>query len=179
MDITDSLAPTSDQLDAVDLVGGPRIFTVTNVTQGNAEQPVQIALAEFPRVWRPGKSMRRVLAAGWGTDASQWTGRRVELYCDPSVQFGGAAVGGTRISGMSHIDKALKVPLLIKRGKSAVFTVQPLPDAPAEPTEAEVAACTDLDTLRDMHRRSGDERRTQILARVEEIKAAGAEPTDG
>lgn len=172
MDITDSLAPTSDQLDAVDLVGGPRIFTVTNVTQGNAEQPVQIALAEFPRVWRPGKSMRRVLAAGWGTDASQWTGRRVELFCDPSVQFGGAAVGGTRISGMSHIDKALKVPLLIKRGKSAVFTVQPLPDAPTEPTEAEVAACTDLDTLRDMHRRSGDERRTQILARVEEIKAS-------
>lgn len=41
-----------------------------------------------------------------------------------------------------------------------------------EPTEAEVAACTDLDTLRDMHRRSGDERRTQILARVEEIKAS-------
>ena len=31
---------------------------------------------------------------------------------------------------------------------------------------------TDLDTLRDMHRRSGDERRTQILARVEEIKAS-------
>ena len=130
MDITDSLAPNSDQLDAIDLVGGARIFTVSEVSKGNAEQPVQVHLAEFPRVWRPGKSMRRVLAAGWGTDASKWAGRRVELFCDPDVVFGGAAVGGTRISRMSHIDKALKVPLLIKRGKSAVFTVQPLPDAP-------------------------------------------------
>ena len=32
---------------------------------------------------------------------------------------------------MSGIDKPLKVPLLVKRGKSALFTVQPLPDAPA------------------------------------------------
>ena len=127
MDITETLAPTSDQLDAVDLVGGPRIFTVTKVSKGNAEQPVQVHLAEFPRVWRPGKSMRRVLAAAWGPDASTWTGRKVELYCDPAVMFGGQAVGGTRIARMSHIDKALKVPLLVKRGKSAIFTVQPLP----------------------------------------------------
>jgi hypothetical protein len=61
-DISDTLAPTSDQLDAVDLLGGPRTFTVAKVTKGNPEQPVQIHLAEFPRVWRPGKSMRRVLA---------------------------------------------------------------------------------------------------------------------
>ena len=28
MDITDTLAPNSDQLDAVDLLGGPRTFTI-------------------------------------------------------------------------------------------------------------------------------------------------------
>ena len=66
MDITATLAPKSDQLDAIDLVGGPRIFTVTDVTAGNPEQPVNVHLAEFDRVWRPGKSMRRVLAAGGG-----------------------------------------------------------------------------------------------------------------
>ena len=69
MDITETLAPTSDQLDAVDLLGGPRTFTIAGVKAGNEEQPVQVTLAEFPRVWRPGKSMRRVLAAAWGTDA--------------------------------------------------------------------------------------------------------------
>ena len=126
-DISETLAPQSDQLDAVDLLGGARTFTITDVSKGNDEQPVQVHLAEFPRVWRPGKSMRRVLAAAWGSDASTWTGRKVELYCDPAVMFGGQAVGGTRIARMSHIDKALKVPLLVKRGKSAIFTVQPLP----------------------------------------------------
>ena len=47
-DISETLAPKSDQMDAVDLLGGPQTFTVTEVTRGNAEQPVQIALAEFP-----------------------------------------------------------------------------------------------------------------------------------
>lgn len=142
MDISDTLAPKSDQLDAVDLLGGPQTFTISDVSKGNAEQPVNVYLAEFPRVWRPGKSMRRVLASCWGTDASQWVGRRVTLYCDESVTFGSDVVGGTRISHLSHIDGRKKIPLLVKRGKSATFTVEPLPDAPAaapEPTPEELA----------------------------------------
>lgn len=139
MDISDTLAPTSDQLDAVDLLGGPQTFTITKVSKGNAEQPVNIHLAEFPRVWRPGKSMRRVLAACWGTDASVYVGRRVTLYCDESVRFGNDVVGGTRISHLSHIDKPKSIPLLISRGKSATYKVQPLPDAPAGPTPIELA----------------------------------------
>lgn len=135
MDISDTLAPTSDQLDAVDLLGGPRTFTIEQVSKGNVEQPVQIHLAEFPRPWRPGKSMRRVLAACWGPDAAQWVGRRVTLYCDPAVKFGGEAVGGTRIAALSHIDKPRKIPLLVSKGRSAVFTVKPLTDdAPTVPS---------------------------------------------
>jgi hypothetical protein len=137
LDMTESLAPKSDQLDAVDLVGGPRTFTIESVSKYNAEQPFNFHLAEFPRVWRPGKSMRRVIAAAWGTKASAYVGQRVTLYCDNSVEFGGAAVGGSRISHMSGIDKPLKVPLLIKKGRSAIFTVQPLKD---EPTPAETPA---------------------------------------
>lgn len=129
MDLTDSIAPKSDQLDAVDLVSGPRTFTIERVSKGNPDQPFNFHLAEFPRVWRPGKSMRRVIVSAWGPNSENYTGKRVTLYCDPSVQFGGEAVGGTRISHMSGIDKPLKVPLLVKRGKSAMFTVQPLPDA--------------------------------------------------
>ena len=139
-DISETLAPNSDQLDAVDLLGKPQTFTIAEVSKGNAEQPVNIHLAEFPRVWRPGKSMRRVLAACWGTDASTWVGRRVTLYCDESVKFGGEVVGGTRISHLSHIDKPKSIPLLVTRGKSATFRVQPLPDAPTEPTPTELAA---------------------------------------
>lgn len=174
MDITDALAPKSDQLDAVDLLGGPQTFTVTKVSKGNAEQPVNIHLAEFPRVWRPGKSMRRVLAACWGTDASQWTGRRVTLYCDESVTFGNDVVGGTRISHLSHIDRRKSVPLLVKRGKSATFTVDPLPDAPKkqpEPTAEEVAACVDLGELKAMwERATSPERQEQIRQRKADLE---------
>lgn len=165
MDITSTLAPTSDQLDAIDLVGGPQTFTVDKVSKGNAEQPVNVHLAEFPRVWRPGKSMRRVLAAAWGPDASAWTGRRVELYCDPSVMFGGEAVGGTRISRLSHIDGPLKVPLLVKRGKSAIFTVTPLPDQQPAPRQRQA---TPLDLLTQALTAAGIGQ-DQWLARCSEI----------
>jgi hypothetical protein len=154
MDMTESIAPKSDQLDAIDLLSGPRTFTIQSVSRHNAEQPFNFHLAEFPRVWRPGKSMRRVLVAAWGADASTYAGNRVTLYCDPTVQFGNDTVGGTRISHMTGIDKPLKVPLLVKRGKSAVFTVQPLKEAPTAPArdflaEAEKAN-GDADTLRGL-----------------------------
>lgn len=148
MDISDTLAPTSDQLDAVDLLTGPRTFTVERVTVAKAEQPVNIYLREFPRPWRPGKSMRRVIVACWGSDVKEYVGRRVTLWCDPSVRFGGQEVGGVRVTHLSHIEKAKKVPLLITRGKSATYVVEPLPDAPGAPTEADVAACEDQHQLR-------------------------------
>lgn len=148
MDISDTLAPNSEQLDAVDLLGGPRTFMIERVTKGNDEQPVQIHLAGFPRPWRPGKSMRRVLVAAWGADASTYVGRRVRLYCDPEVRFGGQAVGGTRIAALSHIDKPKQVPLLVTRGKSAIFVVQPLVDVPESPAKV-VPAPGDATEYRD------------------------------
>lgn len=148
VDITDSLAPASDQLDAIELAAsGPRTFTVESVNKGSIEQPVEVRLVGFPRVWRPSKGMRRALAAGWTVDASTWTGRRLTLYCDPDVMFGKDRTGGTRISHMSDLpgNKPLSVPLLITRGKSATFTVQPLADeAPAPDYLAEAKQATEL-----------------------------------
>lgn len=164
MNIEETLAPTSDQLDAVDLLGGPRIFTVERVSKGSIEQPVQVHLREFPRVWRPGKSMRRVLASCWGVESAEWAGRRVELYCDEKVAFGGKAVGGTRISRLSHIEKAKKVPLLISRGQSAMWTVEPLP----EPTPTERIA-----SLRAEWTNADPERRKVIEAEVAKLNGDG------
>ncbi len=145
MDMTESIAPKSDQMDAIELVAGPQTFTIEKVTKNNAEQPWNFHLAKFPRPWRPAKSMLRVMAAAWGLDGSKYAGHRVTLFCDPTVQFGNDTVGGTRISHMTGIDKVLKVPLLIKRGKSAVFTVQPLPDAAptTQPITDDVKASTE------------------------------------
>jgi hypothetical protein len=170
VDISDTLAPKSDQLDAVDLLGGPQTFTITKVSKGNAEQPVNVHLAEFPRVWRPGKSMRRVLAACWGTESSEWVGRRVTLYCDESVTFGNDVVGGTRISHLSHIDKRKSVPLLVKRGKSATFTVEPLPDAPTQ----QPAPSPEVAALRAEWKDATPERRAEIEAEVARLTNGGA-----
>lgn len=201
MDISDTLAPNSDQLDAVDLLGGARTFTVERVDKGSAEQPVNIHLADFPRPWRPGKSMRRVLVKCWGAQTSAYIGRRVELYCDADVMFGGQAVGGTRIAKLSHIDKPVKVPLLISRGKSAVYTVDPLPDS--EPASPAVSAET-LAELTKTFRAKGipedkwlaganhytggaatalevitEDQAQRVLAEVEQRPDAAAEPDDG
>lgn len=165
MDITDSLAPASDQLDAIELVGGPRTFTIDHVSKGSLEQPVQVHFKDFPRPWRPSKGMRRVLAYCWGVDASPWSGRRVELFYDPTVTFGKETPGGTRIKALSHIDGTKKVPLLVSRGKSAIFTVEPLPDV--GPNTARIAA------LRAEWSGADAERRAAIEAEVDSLQNGG------
>jgi len=176
MDLTDTIAPTSDQLDAVDLLSGPRTFTIKGVKKGSAEQPVQIELAEFPRVWRPGKSMRRVLVKAWGPDASKYVGRRVTLYCDPDVKFGGEKVGGTRISHLSHIDGPVSTPLLVTRGKSAMFTVQPLAESAPAVTDEQIAAAQSLDELRALWSRADEVTRAKITARKAELESLTGTP---
>lgn len=175
MDITDSLAPNSDQLDAIELAGGPRTFTIKSVSQGNAEQPVNVHFHDFPRAWRPSKGMRRVLALCWGVDASEWAGRRVTLYLDPEVTFGKEKPGGTRISHLSHIDRPKKVPLLVARGRSAMFTVEPLRDEPAAPTEADIATNTNQAELRSWWN-AHTNLRPSIEARVAQLKADEVTP---
>ena len=175
MDLTHTIQPNSDQVNADDLMSGERTVTITGVEAGSSEQPVFVHLDEFPgRTYRPSKSMRRVMVAAWGKEASVYTGRRMTLYRDPEVTFGRDKVGGIKISAMSHIDKPLAIALTATRGKRALHKVAPLPDAlqpQPEPTEADVAACTDTDVLRDMWQRSGDERRAQIMARKAELES--------
>lgn len=153
MNIAETTAPRSDQQNYDDYVAGSKIVTITEVTAGTAEQPVEIHLAEFPgRPYKPSKSMRRVLVAAWGSDSSPWPGRQLELYGDPTVRFGGTATGGIKISRLSHIDKAVSVNLTVTRGKRAPHKVEPLPTAaPVQQRDwaAELQlAGTDIDALR-------------------------------
>lgn len=122
-----SIEPNSEQVNAEDFLGGPMEVTITGHRRGTAEQPVFIDLAEFPgRTYRPGKTMRRMMVAAWGPNPANYAGRRMTLYNDPEVRFGKSAVGGIRISHMSHIDGPVTANLMVSRGKRAPFTVQPL-----------------------------------------------------
>ena len=175
MDITETLAPRSDQQNYDDYIAGPRTVTVTagRVT-GNAEQPVSLELAEYPgRPYKPNKSMRRVIAAAWGVETDAYVGRRMTLVGNPDVKYGGKAVGGIEIAAMSHLEKPLTLPLTETRGRKRQFTVQPLPDAPKPSVDwdADLAAAgSDMDAIRGLYNRANSLGDTAALAK---IKAAG------
>lgn len=141
MDISDTLAPRSDQLNAEDLLTGPRVFEIEKVTKGSVEQPVEIHLVGMPgRPFKPSKTVRRILVAAWGAEASNYTGRRMMLYRDPAVKFGGMDVGGIRVSALSHIEKRITLALTVTRGKRAPYVVDPLKDEPAPASKQPSAA---------------------------------------
>jgi hypothetical protein len=126
VDMSRFIEAKSDQIGADDLIGGPRTFTVRGVTANEGEQPVNVWLEGEERVFRPCKTIRRVMVAMWGADANQYVGRSMTLYRDAEVQFGGMKVGGLRISHMSHIDGARDVVVMKSKGKKAGMKILPL-----------------------------------------------------
>jgi len=126
VDMSRFIEAKSDQIGADDLIGGPRTFTVRGVTANEGEQPVNVWLEGEERVFRPCKTIRRVMVAMWGADANQYVGRSMTLFRDAEVQFGGMKVGGLRISHMSHIDGARDVVVMKAKGKKAGMKILPL-----------------------------------------------------
>ena len=127
-DMTHTIVPKSDQLNADDLLTGPITIKITGVTiRGGQEQPVAISYeGDNGKPYKSCKSMNRVLVSAWGADASKYVGRSMTLYCDPKVRWGGMEVGGIRISHMSDIDSALTMALTVTRANKKPFTVKPL-----------------------------------------------------
>jgi hypothetical protein len=144
MDLTPTLAAKSNQLTTDDLIAGPLTIQITRVSAGSPEQPVAVHFdGDDGRPWHPCKSMRRVLVAAWGVDASQYVGRWVTLFRDPEVVYGGIKVGGVRISHLSDLGGPLSIALTVTRQKRAPYKVQPLTTpapAPATPAPDPVAA---------------------------------------
>lgn len=118
----DTIKPKSDQLNADDLLVSPITVKITGVKRGPTDQPVHIAI-EGHQPYKPCKSMRRILISAWGDKGADWVGKSMTLYCDPTVKFGGVALGGIRISHLSDIPGVMNVMLTASRGKKSQFTV--------------------------------------------------------
>jgi len=128
VDLSETIIPKSDQLNADDLIAGPLDITITDVKAGSREQPVIIHYeGEAGRPYKPSKGMRRVIVKCWGRESSAYVGKALRLYRDDSVKFGGEAVGGIRISHASHINEPVPLALTVTRGKRTQYTVHPLP----------------------------------------------------
>ena len=98
------------------------------------------------------------------------------LYRDEKVKFGGAEVGGIRISHMSAIDKPVTVALTVTKSVRRPYQVKPLRDEPPAVTVAiddvlaEIAAAdqSQLDALKPLIRQltNPDERQRAIDAGI-------------
>ena len=124
--VAKTIVPKSDQLNAEDLLTGPITVKITDVKQGAADQPVVVCIDGGRQPYKPCKTMRKVLVGLWSDRESTWIGKRLTLYADPNVKWGGVAVGGIRISHMSDIKEKTVMMLTETRGKRAPVTILPL-----------------------------------------------------
>lgn len=147
MDISNAIIAKSDQLNAIDLAGGSRNVTVTEVSKGTIEQPVNIVTDVFgdKRPFKPSKTVLRMLALAWGKETTAWVGRSMTIYREPSVKWGGEEIGGIRIKALSHIDAPMEFNLATAKGRTAKSIVQPLEDPAAWVTR--INASDTIETL--------------------------------
>lgn len=137
-DMSAVIQPKSDQLNADSLLAGPITVTIERVEiRPGAEQPIAVRyVGDEGKPWRPCKSMARLMVSAWGPDAKQYAGKRVTLFHDPEVKWGGAKVGGIRVSHMSDLRGKHSVALTATKGQKKIYTVQPLPNERTRQPEA-------------------------------------------
>lgn len=115
----------SDQLNAEDLIAGPRTIRLT----GGVEKDGKIRLnyeGDQGRPWVLSKTALRILSACWGDDPSKWIGLSCTVYCDESVVYGGKEVGGIRVSHVEGIGAPRSLNLTVTRGKKKEHVILPL-----------------------------------------------------
>lgn len=117
LDISDTLAANSNQLNAADIMGGDVTVQIISAHRhGDDKQPFSLRVTGGFKPWFPCKTVRRILSEVWGTDASRYVGRWVRLYREPTVVYAGEEVGGIRVNGLSDI--AGNVTIKLKERKT-------------------------------------------------------------
>lgn len=136
-DMAKVIVPKSDQLNADDLLSGPKTIKITGVTiKGGSEQPISIHYeGDNGKPYKACKSMCRVMVAAWGADSSQYAGKSMTLYCDPKVRWAGLEVGGIRISHMSDISETMTMALTVTRGNKKPYVIHPLIEKQIKPEQ--------------------------------------------
>lgn len=149
--LSDTIIPKSDQLNADQLLGGPMEILITGVSRGTDEkQPIFIDYQGGEgRPWKPCLTVRKVLIAAWGANGASWVGKSAVLFNDSSVSYGGIQVGGIRVSHLSDIKSDMTVTVTEKRGKKTKITIKKLATYDPLPILRESAALG-ADALRSM-----------------------------
>lgn len=136
MNLSETIIPKSDQLNADDLISGAIIIKVTaiKIVERDGAKAFDVYYeGDNGKPYKPCKSMRRVIISAWGKDGTKFIGRLMTLYRDDTVTWAGIAVGGIRISHLSHIEKDLTLPLTVSRTSRKPYTVKRLEVSAPEP----------------------------------------------
>lgn len=139
LDVSGLIKAKSDQVNADDLIGGPITVRIEAVKITGGEQPVTIRISGGHMPVRPSKTMLRILAAAWGTNAAEWVGRWMTLHRDETVKWAGEAVGGIRPIALSHIDKPMTLSLATSKGKKSTHKIAVIRPQDARQTGAATA----------------------------------------
>lgn len=162
--LTEALAPRSDQLNADDLIAGPRVITISNVRAVKDGRETKLILnyeGDNGKPFKPCKTMGRAMVLAWGITPEnfeqEFRGKSIRVFRDPEVTFGAdGKVGGIRISHMSHIDGPKTIKLTVSQGKKRDFTFHPLvreaqrqpdPNAAANWANEHMSMLGQIDTL--------------------------------
>jgi hypothetical protein len=130
LDLSKTIEAKSDQLNADDLIGGPKTLKITAVKKVSGDQPVAIHYeGDNGKPYKPCKSMLRVLMAAWGINGEAYVGRSMTVFNDTSVKWAGQEVGGIRISHLSDMPGQMKMALTATRGKKVQYVVDLLKTA--------------------------------------------------
>ena len=129
MDLSKTIIPKSDQLNADDLIAGAKIIKIRDIKGGSDEaQPVNIYFyGDNNKPFKPCKSVRRILVQLWGADGLKYIGRRLTIFRDDTVKWAGVEIGGIRISHASHIENATRVLVTTAKNKRTPMTIDVLP----------------------------------------------------
>ena len=147
IDIMDCIEGKIDHMTISD-VPSPIDVRILSVRKSNPAdpddgRPVDIFLEGRKLPFRPCLTMRRLLAAMWGSSKNgAYEGRTMRLYVDQDVTFGGQKVGGIRISHASDLPdgKPVKTFLSLGRKRKGAIVVQPLSENKSEDKPADKPA---------------------------------------
>jgi hypothetical protein len=174
VDVSTTIAAKSDQLNADDLLGGPRTIRITGIAAnpGSPEQPISLSFeGDGGKPYKPCKTVRRVLVQLWGKDGHGYVGKSMTLFRDPDVYFGGIKVGGIRVSHLSDIDREVTLALNASNRSKKQFTFKPL-------TKTQPSAAQGRPTANNGRADGVDQKPQPTLAeRVANAKKALAEMT--
>lgn len=132
MNIREFVKIKSDRLNYEDFIMGPQDFTIARlgkkIDQGNPRLLMFFEGREETPYWAS-KGMLKCLSNvdGWGeSEFSEWVGRKVRLFGEPTVVYAGKEMGGIQISHISHIEKEFTTKITLRRGLRVDFTIYPL-----------------------------------------------------